>query len=77
MNPLGLEESRILLPIFSHIIVLLYLLLVTLLYRDEWLISLREQSLDIHTDTDKHSFVFDIVLNTYNSIVIVLLTKKS
>lgn len=31
--------------------------------RDEWLTALRERSLDVYVDTDKHPFAFDVILN--------------
>jgi hypothetical protein len=31
--------------------------------RDEWLTALRERSLDVHVDTNKHLFAFEVVLN--------------
>ncbi|KAF7506159.1 hypothetical protein GJ744_012223 [Endocarpon pusillum] len=32
-------------------------------HRDEWSAALKERSLDIHVDADKHGFAFDVVLN--------------
>ncbi|KAE8440512.1 hypothetical protein EG329_007409 [Mollisiaceae sp. DMI_Dod_QoI] len=38
-------------------------LLFMLPHRDEWLTALGERSLNVHIDTDKHPFAFDVVLN--------------